>query len=103
MVFLPVVICALRFVSPTNLVRIGQALIAGAVLAILSIAIYERYAWVGEFSMERAAYLKRTAFVIFTHADIPLVPQTIAGLVIWAGGYWKRRHRLARSLHSIPG
>jgi hypothetical protein len=92
MVFTPIVILAKRSLSAVSLRRIGEALIAVGILGIVGIAIYQQLTWVAEARLERRSYLiQRTLFLLFTKADYPLIPITLAGLVLWGLG-WRRKN-----------
>jgi hypothetical protein len=85
MVLFPVALLGSRYVSTTNLRRIGLALIAVGIAGALGIATYQQVNWVSDAPAERHAYvIQRTLFLLFTKADYPLIPITLTGLLCWA-------------------
>jgi hypothetical protein len=85
MVLVPAVLLGSRFMSAVSLRRIGMALIAVGIAGALGIAVFQQLTWVPEAPAERHAYvIQRTLFLLFTKADYPLIPITLAGLLCCA-------------------
>ena len=96
MLFVPLVLLAVKYLPPLRLWVLGGALILLAALGLLATIAYELATWYREMPEVRGQYLgRRILFVIGTRPQIPLVQILAAGICCWLSG--KLRLRLPAS------
>jgi hypothetical protein len=91
MLSIPIIALTWATVSPRNLRCLGEALIAVGVLSVVGIALWQWFTWGTEAPPDRISLLlPRTLFLVFTKADYPILPATLAGTALWLIG-WRTR------------
>lgn len=83
---------AWRTSKPATLRRAGVVLFAAGAVGLAAIAIWQAMTWLPHASGWRQSYfIQRYFFVLATLIEIPVVPVTVAGVVLWAAGRAARR------------